>query len=63
MRTVGILLAAGQSRRFGPTDKLMAPLHGRPLVTYAAATLRAVAPDVLIAVTSSEIVAAELDGF
>ena len=63
MRTVGILLAAGLSRRFGPTDKLMAPLHGRPLVTYAAATLRAVAPDVLIAVTSSEIVAAELDGF
>lgn len=63
MTTAGILLAAGLSRRFGAADKLMAPLHGKPLVTHAAATLRTLAPEMLIAVTSSAAVAAELDGF
>ncbi|WBU52799.1 NTP transferase domain-containing protein [Paracoccus sp. SCSIO 75233] len=63
MTTAGILLAAGLSRRFGVADKLVAPLRGRPLVTHAAATLRTLAPEMLIAVTSNEIVAAELDGF
>ncbi len=33
---VAVVLAAGQSRRFGPADKLMAKFHGKPLVTYAA---------------------------
>lgn len=29
-----LLLAAGQSRRFGAADKLMAGLHGRPLIGH-----------------------------
>src|SRR4051794_15994077 len=32
---VAIVLAAGSSRRFGAANKLLAPLHGRPLLTYA----------------------------
>jgi molybdenum cofactor cytidylyltransferase len=32
---VAIVLAAGSSRRFGATNKLLTPLHGRPLLTYA----------------------------
>lgn len=30
-----MLLAAGRSRRFGAANKLLAPLHGRPLLWYA----------------------------
>lgn len=33
------ILAAGQSRRFGDTDKLTAPLHGKMLGLHAAETL------------------------
>jgi molybdenum cofactor cytidylyltransferase len=33
-----LLLAAGQSRRFG-ADKLLAPLHGRPLIAHTAAAI------------------------
>jgi len=63
MITAGVLLAAGASRRFGTADKLLAPLHGKPLVTHAAQALAAVAPDVLIAVTRHQDVAQLLDGF
>lgn len=35
-----LLLAAGQSRRFGAQDKLLAPLAGRPLVAHALAAAR-----------------------
>jgi molybdenum cofactor cytidylyltransferase len=35
----GILLAAGQSRRFGDDDKRMAVLGDRPLIAYAALAL------------------------
>ena len=31
-----VLLCAGQSRRFGPSNKLLSSLGGRPLVTHAA---------------------------
>lgn len=34
----GLLLAAGHSRRFG-SDKLMAPLHGRPVIAWSASAL------------------------
>ncbi|SDF40316.1 nucleotidyltransferase family protein [Limimaricola pyoseonensis] len=60
---VGLLLAAGRSRRFGPQDKLRAPFRGRPLVTHAAAALRASGPDRLLAVCADPAVAAVLDGF
>lgn len=38
----GLLLAAGRSARFG-SDKLLAPLHGRPVLFWSAA---AIAPEV-----------------
>ena len=63
MITAGVLLAAGASRRFGAADKLLALLHGQPLVTHAARALAAAKPDVLIAATRSEDVALLLDGF
>ena len=63
MRTIGILLAAGQSLRFGPRDKLLADAGGRPLVTHAAAAMTGAGLDGLIAVVSSERVAMLLPGF
>ncbi len=33
-RTLGVVLAAGESRRFGPANKLLQPLHGEPLVRH-----------------------------
>lgn len=46
MTTGAILLAAGQSRRFG-SPKLLAPLHGQPLVCHAARALLAAGLPVL----------------
>ena len=34
--SVALLLCAGLSRRFGPGNKLLAPLEGRPLIAHAA---------------------------
>lgn len=39
MTVAALLLAAGQSLRFGADDKLMARLQGRPLVAHAAQAL------------------------
>lgn len=58
MTTVAILLAAGQSRRFGPQDKLLAPLHGAPVVCAVLNTLSQVVLDRRIAVVSSPTVGA-----
>ncbi len=57
MALLGVLLAAGASRRFGPGDKLLAPLAGRSLVLHAATALMALAPDRLVAVVSAQAVA------
>ncbi|RMF18353.1 MAG: 4-diphosphocytidyl-2C-methyl-D-erythritol kinase [Alphaproteobacteria bacterium] len=38
-RIAALLLAAGSSRRFGPSDKLHAPLAGEPLIRHAARPL------------------------
>lgn len=50
----GILLAAGQSRRF-PGNKLLHPIrHGTPLALVAARRLRAVLPETLVVVKDAE---------
>ncbi|UXU82488.1 NTP transferase domain-containing protein (plasmid) [Paracoccus sp. SMMA_5_TC] len=54
---MGILLAAGQSRRFGAQNKLLAPCRGQALVTWPAQALLAAGCDGVIAVVSSEAVA------
>lgn len=62
--TLGVVLAAGASRRFGAGDKLLAAFQGGPLVRAAADALRASGVDACAAVVSSEAVAAALpEGF
>ena len=62
MIRIGLLLAAGASRRFGPQDKLLAPLGGRPLVTRAADALRGTPLDHRIAVIANPALAPLLEG-
>lgn len=47
--TVGILLAAGAGARFGGA-KLLAPLHGRPLVLHALDALRPAVTEIIAVV-------------
>ena len=54
-RVVSVLLAAGQSRRFGSDDKLLADLDGRPLVLHAAERLVDLAPSHRVAVCSAAV--------
>lgn len=61
-RVAVVLLAAGESRRFGPGDKLLAELDGKPLAAHAADTLAGIGFGSLIAVCSSDPVAALLAG-
>ena len=63
MTTVGLVLAAGASRRFGPSDKLLAPFRGHPLAEHAARAMRGAPVDHRIAVTASPDVAALFGGF
>ncbi len=60
MSSLGVLLAAGESRRFGTEDKLLAPWRGRPLVATAAAAMANAGCDGLAAIVSSPAVAAVL---
>jgi len=60
MRTVGILFAAGASRRFGSADKLLADWRGEPLVLAAARTLASAGCDAVAAIVSSDAVATVL---
>ncbi len=61
MRIAGILLAAGRSIRFGAEDKLLAPLHGRPVLHHAADAMRAAPVDWRLLVRGEG--ADGLDGF
>jgi molybdenum cofactor cytidylyltransferase len=47
--TIAILLAAGAGSRFGG-DKLLAPLHGKPLVLHAVDALRAAVTEIIAVV-------------
>ena len=62
-KTVGLLLAAGASRRFGEVDKLLQPLRDKPLVLQVAGSLRAAPLAVRLAVTSSDDVSVLLPDF
>ncbi len=60
---VGLLLAAGLSERYGARNKLLASYRNRPLITYAANTLRKMTLDHLIAITPNESIEFHLDDF
>lgn len=49
----GVLLAAGRSTRFGG-DKLLAPLHGRPVLFWSAAALAAEVDTLYVVVPSGD---------
>ncbi|MBP5855382.1 molybdopterin-binding/glycosyltransferase family 2 protein [Marivibrio halodurans] len=53
-RIAGLLLAAGQSRRMGETNKLLAEVAGRPMVAHAAEALAHSDIDGLTVVTGHE---------
>lgn len=59
-RLAVILLAAGESRRYGASDKLLADLAGRPLARHIADRLAGLEPGALIAVCRDDRVAALL---
>ena len=63
-RVAGILLAAGQSRRMGPQNKLLAEIDGQPMVARAAAALldAACAPVIVVLGHQAEAIRGALDG-
>lgn len=53
-RVAAILLAAGQSRRMGAVNKLLADVDGQPMVRHALAAIEASAAHAVIVVTGHE---------
>ncbi len=53
-RVAAIVLAAGQSRRMGSDNKLLALVDGRPMVVHAVEAMRASKADPVIVVTGHE---------
>lgn len=47
-RRTGVVLAGGRSRRFGPTDKALAPLDGRPMLRRVVDRLGGVVDGVVV---------------
>lgn len=62
-RTALVLLAAGQSQRFGAADKLAAPIFGKPLASHAVDALAAVPFLTRVAVVSGTAVDFAAQGF
>ncbi|SDL56570.1 nucleotidyltransferase family protein [Paracoccus chinensis] len=60
--TVGVLLAAGHSRRWGPDNKLLAPWNGQALVVRAGALLARAPVDLRAVVLRDKRIAALLPG-
>ena len=60
MTTGGLILAAGEGRRFGATKQL-ADLRGRPLLEYALEAMAAVSPRVVVLGHAAEEIAAGVD--
>lgn len=60
MRRVGVLLAAGASRRFGPQNKLLASFRGQALVRWAAQALIEAGCDVTTAIICAPEIVHEL---
>ncbi|MFY0596473.1 MAG: nucleotidyltransferase family protein [Cognatishimia sp.] len=63
MKTIGIVLAAGKSQRFGSDDKLLANYKGRTLCSFAADAMRSAGLDAQIACVSTPCVEQEFQGF
>ena len=63
MTSVGLLLAAGSSIRFGDQEKLLASYRGAPLAQHAANAMRNAGFDHLIAVVSNPALEPVLAGF
>ena len=63
MKTVGILLASGQSHRFGAENKLLANFKGVPLCAHAANALLGTGISTCIAVVHDPKVASLLKGY
>jgi molybdenum cofactor cytidylyltransferase len=56
----GLILAAGEGRRFGATKQL-AELHGRPLLEYALAAMAGVSPRVVVLGHAADEIVAGVD--
>ncbi len=63
MTTAGIVLAAGQSKRFGDQNKLLVDFQGEPLARHAARAMAAAGFEHLIAVVSDQEVEILFDKF
>lgn len=63
MKTIGIVLAAGKSRRFGSEDKLLADYKGTTLCHFAARAMRGAHVDDQIACISNPRVQQEFHDF
>ena len=61
-RVAAIVLAAGEARRYG-SQKLLAPLHGRPLLQHAvdAACASSLSPVVIVLGADSDAITAQLE--
>jgi molybdenum cofactor cytidylyltransferase len=53
-RIAAIILAAGQSRRMGPTNKLLASINGKPMVVHVADTVKSSQAHPVIAVVGHQ---------